>query len=232
MTQIVKLPKLDEFGQYANKKVKLILELIKVLEISKSELDEDGLKWLGLDNIDALKERIEWQLRKDHQKKVRLCQKRDILDILSDLYSFDVPQSIVNKDFKEVWKVVHKELEEARRTDDEDVRGKTDEEIIQEYRDISIRRVRLGYIIEKIIETEKLEITADLLNEAVEKEIMRYPLNQKEIFAFYEKNPQALSKFYPEILENLAIKKIMEKASVEEKSITRAEFDELLSAFM
>ncbi|MDR2464594.1 MAG: trigger factor [Holosporales bacterium] len=227
VTQSIRVPKIKKFGKYADKKVELTFEITEISSMSQSELDDAGLKWLGFNDIDSFKKHLEEQLRKEHQKKINLLRKRSILDTLSELYSFDVPKSIVDKDFNEIWKYVSAELKEARSVDDADVRGKTDEEIANEYRDIAKRRVRLGYVISKVIEAEKLSVTSDRLKMAVEEELSNYPLEQDRILTFYSQNPEALKKFYPTVLEDLAVEHLLKNANVVEKNIAFNEFTEL-----
>ena len=74
--------------------------------------------------------------------------KRQILDKLDELYTFDLPERLVDQEFEQIWKQVTQELENAGKTfEDEDT---TEDEASEEYRTIAQRRVRLGLVLGEV----------------------------------------------------------------------------------
>ncbi|MDR1907640.1 MAG: trigger factor [Holosporales bacterium] len=217
------IPKDVEEKRFAGKRAAVKGKVLSVSEMRLSEVNEETIQTSEFKTIDALKESLAKRLNLYRDLQLNACWKRAVLDALADEYSFDVPESVVAKDFAEMWRDIREELAHAREIDDEDVRGKTDEEVAQEYRDLSRRRVRLGLVIGKICNTSSLEISPDMINRAIESQCLQFPMMRGILQDYYFKNPSSLQRFVPELLESLVVKKILEEATVTEKTMSLEE---------
>ena len=61
-----------------------------------------------------------------------------------------------------------------------------------EYKEIALRRVKLGLLLSEIGNEEKITLTADDVNKAIMNEAKRYPGQEKAVMDFYLKNKQAV----------------------------------------
>ena len=70
---------------------------------------------------------------------------------------------------------------------------KTEDELKAEYRDIAERRVRLGLILSDIGTKNEVKVESEELQQAVMREAMRYPGQERKVFEFFKSNPAASS---------------------------------------
>lgn len=106
------------------------------------------------------------------------------------------------------------------------LKGKTPEEIEKlkvEYRAIAERRVKLGLLLSETGRANKIEISKDDLNRALLNEARRFPGQERMVFEFYQKNPDALEQLRAPVFEDKVIDYILELAKVEEKKVTAEE---------
>lgn len=212
--------------QIAGKKVTIHVTPLEISRLQPTEFTEEEASRIGYENIDIVKEKIYEGARAQRQSVLQLCNKRSVLDALAEVYTFDVPESLVENDFKKVWEYVAPELENARANDDADVKDKTNEEIAAEYRAVSNRRVRLGFIIDKIAKEYDITIKQELVAQALQQEVERYPGEEREVIRFYEKNPPALYRLINPLVENIVVEKVLELADIKEIPLSKEELDE------
>lgn len=106
------------------------------------------------------------------------------------------------------------------------LKDKTPEEIEKlkaEYRAIAERRVKLGLLLSETGRANKIEISKDDLNRALLNEARRFPGQERMVFEFYQKNPEALEQLRAPVFEDKVIDYILELAKVEEKKVTAEE---------
>jgi trigger factor len=73
--------------------------------------------------------------------------KRELLDALAKNHDFDLPPTLVESEFDQIWTQVEEDLKRQDKTI-EDL-DKQEDEAKAEYRDIAVRRVRLGLLLKK-----------------------------------------------------------------------------------
>jgi trigger factor len=147
--------------------------------------------------------------------------KRELLDILADKASFEVPPGMVELEFDAIWK----QIEEAQKNDtlDEEDKGKSDDELKEEYKKLSERRVRLGLLLADIGQKNELQVNQEDLNRAIMQEAMRFPGQEQAVFQYFQNNQQALDSLRAPLYEDKVIDFIIEMADVTEVEMTAAE---------
>lgn len=94
--------------------------------------------------------------------------KRALLDVLDSRYAFDLPETLVEQEFSNIWAQHEQESQRANRTVAEE--GKTEEETQAEYRKIAERRVRLGLVLAEIGQSANVTVEdKDLTDALVER---------------------------------------------------------------
>src|ERR1700735_555125 len=82
-----------------------------------------------------------------------------LLDKLSQDHIFDVPMGMVDMEFESIWTQFEAERKRAQDAGTyEPEEGKTDDDFKTEYRDISIRRVRLGLLLAEIGKSNNIQV--------------------------------------------------------------------------
>src|SRR5260370_11010682 len=97
----------------------------------------------------------------------------------------------------------------------------TEEAAKEEYRKIADRRVRLGLVLSEIGEKNKITVTEDEVSRAVIERARSMPGREKEVWEYYQKNPNALAQLRAPIYEDKVVDFILELANVTEKKVTR-----------
>ena len=99
----------------------------------------------------------------------------------------------------------------------------TEDEARADYRKIAERRVRLGLVLAEIGEQAKIQITDDELTQGVIERARQFPGQEKLVWDFYSKNPQAMAEIRAPIFEEKVIDHILGTAKVTDKTVSKDE---------
>ncbi len=184
-----------------------------------TEINDEFAKTLGLESLDKLKQAARERLAAEYAGATRQRVKRMLLDRLDEAHRFEAPPSLVDEEFNLMWNSIRAEMESGGKTfADEDT---TEEAAKEEYRKIADRRVRLGLVLSEIGEKNKITVTEDEVSRAVIERARSMPGREKEVWDYYQKNPNALAQLRAPIYEDKVVDFILELANVTEKKVTR-----------
>jgi trigger factor len=99
-------------------------------------------------------------------------------------------------------------------------KAKPEEKLLEEYKTIAVRRVKLGLLLSEIGKSAKINITPDDINKAIMNEARKYPGQEKAVFDFYLKNKQAVEALKAPVFEEKIVDYIFEQATITEKTVT------------
>ncbi|AQS41293.1 MAG: Trigger factor [Candidatus Tokpelaia hoelldobleri] len=197
---------------------------ITVKEVARPDelaIDDEAAKKLGLESLERLKEVIREQLESQYGSVTRQKVKRQILDALDGDYQFETPERLVEVEFNNIWNQINNELQQAGRTfADEDT---TEEEAREEYRKLAQRRVRLGLVLSEIGEQAGVTVSEEELQRAVYDQVRQYPGQEKEIFEFFQRTPDAVANLRAPIFEEKVIDHLLGKIKVTDKKVSPEE---------
>ena len=200
----------------------------EIREAVASPVDEDFAKALGEPSLDVLKDKLRDQIRHDFEQAARAKLKRALLDRLAESHQFTVPEGMVSLEFESIWPHIEQGMKEGNL--DADDEGKSEDELKQEYRDIAERRVRLGLLLSEIGRLNNIDVTAEELNRARAMEAQKHPGKEREVFEFFEQNPEAMANLRAPIFENKVVDFIVEMADTEERTISPQQLRDELQA--
>lgn len=204
--------------ELAGKKARFDVTVKEVAAPKLAELDDEFAKKLGFETIAAMRDAIEAKLKDEYESASRAKLKRSMLDALDKSHKFDLPPSLVEREFESVWEQVNAELQRAARTfEDEDT---TEEKARKEYRELAERRVRLGLVLSEIGEKNEIRISDEEVNQALMARVQQFPGQEREVYEYYQKNPQALAELRVPIFENKVVDYIVELANVTEEKVS------------
>ncbi len=205
----------------AGKKALFKVDIKELRKYKTPEMNDELAKTFGSDSLDALKDMIKTELNKEYANIARMHTKRALLDALAEAHSFDVPQGMVDMEFDAIWK----QFEEAKKNNqlDEDEKSKSEEDLKAEYRQIAERRVRLGLLLAEVANENKITLSKEDLTNAVMAEARRYPGQEKVVFEYYQKNPQALDALKAPMFEEKVVDHILSVVQTVEKKMTAEE---------
>jgi trigger factor len=184
-------------------------------------LDDEFAKSLGSENLDKLKETIRDRLAAEYARVSRDKLKRELLDKLDKLYSFELPEGLVNQEFSSIWEQVTREQQASGRTfSDENM---TEEAARVDYRKIAERRVRLGLLLAEVGTRAELKVSDEEMTQALVARARSFPGQETQVWDFYRNNTQALAELRAPIYEEKVVDHILALAKVEERKVTSKE---------
>jgi len=205
----------------AGKEATFDVEVLHVESPKAGELDEEFAKTLGFDTLDALRDAVRSQIESSHQSMVRQRVKRQVLDALDEGHKFDLPEELVENEFKSIWDRVMHDIEHHGKSFEDE--GTTEEEARAQYQKIAERRVRLGLVVAEVGNKNEIQVTDEEHQQALIREVQRFPGQEQQVYDFYRNNPQALQGLRAPVFEDKVVDYIVELAEVNEVATTRNE---------
>ncbi len=202
---------------------------VKVKEVKAPQeptVDDALAKKLGLEDLADLKKRVRERLEADYRAMSRSHVKRALLDKLDAAHDFDLPPSMVEAEFNQIWS----QVENAER--DEEDKDKTDDELKVEYRKIAVRRVRLGLVLAEIGRRADIQVPQDHLQRAVQEAAIRdaqlfalqgQKVSPSEVLKMYQRNPNAVAQIRAPLFEERVVDFILEKSDIADKPVSKEE---------
>ncbi len=184
-------------------------------------VDDAFAKQLGLDSIAKLRDAVKDRIAQEHGQASRAKLKRQLLDALDARHQFELPPTLVNQEFDNVWQTVENDLKQQGKTLADE--GTNEDEAKAEYRKIAERRVRLGLVIAEIGDKNAIKVTDDEVTRAVVERARQFPGQEQQVWDLYRNNPNALASLRAPIYEEKVVDFLVELAKVTEKKVTREE---------
>jgi trigger factor len=220
----------EDYGakHLAGKEAKFEVTVNEVRVTKETALDDEFAKQLGLDGIDKLRELIKGQLEQEHNGLTRTHMKRKLLDQLAASHSFEVPPSMVEAEFGQIWAQL--EHEAGHEADPEAARAEMEKDR-DDYRRIAERRVRLGLLLSEIGQKNGVEISNQEMNRLVAQAAQQYRQEDREKFLQYvRENPMAAAQLRAPLFEDKVVDFLFAKADVTDRVVTRAEVEAEIEA--
>lgn len=193
-----------------------------------AKADEEFAKSLGLEGLDKLKELFREQIAQELNGLTRTHMKRKLLDQLAAAHDFDVPPTMVEAEFDQIW---HQLQHEASHEADPEAAKQQLEGERDEYRAIAVRRVRLGLLLSEIGQTNGIEITQQEMNRLISQAAQQYRPEQRQQFVRYvQENPMAAAQLRAPLFEEKVVDFLLDKAEIIDRKATREELEAAIEA--
>jgi len=153
-------------------------------------------------------------MQKDAETLVDSHLKKNVISELSKSQKVDVPKSLIHDE-------IHRMDKENNPNGDVKI---THDDMEKLYTKEASERVKAGLILREIINNEKFTVSKVDIDSWVEN-VSRGQGNKSEIENYYLNNEEAKKNMESVILENLAVKWVVDKAQVVEKSYS---FDDIV----
>jgi trigger factor len=184
-------------------------------------LDDAFAKQMGLESLGKLRDAVKDRIAREHAGASRAKLKRGLLDALDQRHKFDLPPTLVDQEFNNVWQTVETDLKQQSRTFEDE--GTTEEKARKEYREIAERRVRLGLVIAEIGDKNKIQVSEDEIKRALMERARQFPGQEQQVWDFYTKDPNALASLRAPLYEEKVVDFLTELTQVTDKKVSREE---------
>nr|WP_321444414.1 trigger factor [uncultured Cohaesibacter sp.] len=226
---VVKVSFPEEYGaaHLAGKDAEFEIVVKEVQAPGELEIDDEFATKLGLESLDKLKEILKDQVVSQYGTMTRQRVKRQLLDKLDELHKFDVPPTLLEQEFENIWKQVTSEMNEAGKTfEDEDT---TEEKAREEYKAIAERRVRLGLVLSEIGDKNEIKVNDEEVQRGIMQRAQQFPGQERQVFEYYTQNADALASIRAPIFEEKVVDYLLELVKVEDKTVTKEELEKMIS---
>ena len=215
----VSFPETYGVKELAGKPAEFAVKVAGVESPKEGTVDDEFAKKLGFEDVAKLKDMIRSRISNEYATMTGMKLKRDVLDALDSLYSFELPERLVEAELGGIWNALANEMKKANKSFADE--GTTEEEARKEYRAIAERRVRLGLVLGTLGEKEGIQVNEQELQQSLMARARQFPGQEKQVFDHYRKNPNALIELRGPVFEQKVVDFLVSKAKVTEKSVTR-----------
>lgn len=217
---ISKSLKLDE-----EKLIPFDIEIIDIEELTPFVVDKEFLDKNGLKDEQDLKNNLEISFKSKYENGLKQIEKKELMDILDKCHKFELPQGILDQEFKDI---MHR-LDEAKKNGslDEDDKKLNDDELKKRYEKISKRRVKLALLLQFISKEKNISVSEKELSNGMMEYASQYPGQEKEIIEYFKKNPSAIETVRGPILEEKVIESVIAQSKINNIKITKEKYEKL-----
>ena len=205
----------------AGKDAVFAVEIKEIREPKPVVIDDEFAKSLGEKDLDSLRAKVVERIKADYEVASKMKLKRALLDVLDKEYSFEVPSKLVDAEYDGIVK----QYEQAKKYNqlDEYEKNKDEKDLLAEYKEIALRRVKLGLLLSEVGMDAKLTILPEDINKAIAAEAQKYPGQEKAVFDYYLKNKNAVEALKAPVFEEKIVDYILSKVGLKEKTVTAEE---------
>ena len=209
--------------ELAGKDATFDLTVKSVKTAAESKIDEDLAKNLGLESLEQLKGLLKGQIEQEHNGLTRTYMKRKLLDQLAAGHDFEVPPSMVEAEFGQIWQQLE---HEATHEADPKAAMEELENDRDDYRKIAERRVRLGLLLSEIGQANGVEVTQQEMNRLIAQAAQQYRgEDQKRFIQYVQQEPMAAAQLRAPLYEDKVVDFLFDKAEITDREATREELE-------
>ncbi len=204
----------------------IVVKAVKVA--GETKIDDDFAKSLGLESLEQLRGLLRGQLEQETAGQTRTQMKRQLLDVLAAGHDFDVPPSMVEAEFAQIWQQL---TQEAAREEDPAAALKEIEDEKDDYRSIAVRRVRLGLLLSEIGQANGVEVTQQEMQMLLQQAASQYrPEDRQRFVEYIQQDPLAAAQLRAPLYEDKVVDFLFDKAEVTEREVTKEELQAAIEA--
>tara|TARA_B100001057_G_C22777222_1_gene922137 strand:- start:80 stop:1519 length:1440 start_codon:yes stop_codon:yes gene_type:complete len=215
----VKFPENYQSYDLAGKDAVFDIEIKKVSKPEESKVNDDLAKNLGMKDLETLKKNLEKRIQQDFDSAARMKLKDSLLDALEKKHKFELPESMVNLEFDQMWNQLQQQLDQQKK-ELKDLEL-SEKEIRKNYKEISEKRVCTGLLIAEIGKQNNIQLEDNDINKALQMEMQKYPGQEKEILDYYQKNQDAIRQLTAPVFEDKVVDFILEKVDLKDIKVSR-----------
>ena len=209
----VKLPENYPKKDLANKKADFDCKILKIKKPIETKINDEFGKKLGAKDLNDLKDLIKKQIKSQYQNTLETITKRKILEQIDKDYDIDLPQNLIDQEFKLLNQNLKKEeLEKSK----------------NENYNIAKTRIKTGLILNEIGIKNNLKVNESEIQGEIQKQMRSMPGQEKMVLDYYKNNQSALASLRGAIYEEKVVELIKTKIKLDKKNINTKEAEEVL----
>ena len=202
-------------------KVMFKIKMKEVSEVKLPNLDEEFFKSINMDvkTKEEFEKKIEEQLQTDLKTNLKTKTKQRIFDAFESSNQIDIPQSMIISEANNL------RNNTAQQMGLDIGKLEKDQFPIDNFKENALKRVRLGVLINKLIEENNISVDNDTLKKEIEDKSKSFKDPEQYVNWIYG-NEEQLKNIESLVLEDKVAEYLEEKSKVEEETLS---FEELVS---
>jgi trigger factor len=193
----------------------------KVQTPGETVIDDTLATSLGLESLEQLKGLLKGQIEQELNGLTRTYMKRKLLDQLAEGHDFEVPPTMVEAEFDQIWQQLQ---HEATHEADPAAAIEEMEKERDDYRAIAERRVRLGLLLSEIGQANGVEVSQQEMNRLISQAAQQYgPEDRQRFLQYVQQEPMAAAQLRAPLYEDKVVDFLFEKAEITDREVTREE---------
>ena len=222
-TIAVTFPADYQAAELAGKDATFDLKVTAVKTSAETRIDDDLAKSLGLESLEQFTGLLKGQIEQELNGLTRTYMKRKLLDQLAEGHDFEVPPSMVEAEFAQIWSQL--EHEASHEQDPAAALAEMEAER-DDYRRIAERRVRLGLLLSEIGQANGVEVTQAEMNRLIAQAAQQYNADDRQRFLQYiQQEPMAAAQLRAPLYEDKVVDWLFERAEITDREVTREELE-------
>ncbi len=214
-------------SELAGKEAIFECKIKEILAPVKSDIDDAFAAKFGMENVDALREVLSGRVRQDFDGVSKEKLKRKLLDSLDELYTFDLPERMLENEAKTVAQHLSENDDDGEEGHDHEHDHEEKEvEVTDEHTKIASRRVKLGLALAEVGRENEIQVGEEEVQRKLMEEACRHPGQEQQFLQRVRDNPQMADQFRAPLFEDKVVDFILELAKVSETQVSK---DELLA---
>lgn len=198
------------------------VKVLEVLEASDKELTDEFVKsTFGTENVEKFKELIQKELTTKCENATMALAREKVVDSLAGMIDFNLPEKMVNEQFKNLRS--NKQKENIRNSITDPI---NEEELKKEAKKI----VKANLIISRIGKDNDITTSDSEVTQAIMKNVMSMPNYEKQIIDFYKKNYSAVIALKEDINRTKILDFIVGKVNKNVINTTIDEFEKMIKS--
>jgi trigger factor len=185
----------------------------------EAAIDDAFAQSLGLEDLAQLRGLLKGQVEQELNGLTRTHMKRKLLDQLAASHDFEVPPSMVEAEFAQIWQQL--EHEASHEEDPEAARAEMESER-EEYRAIAERRVRLGLLLSEIGQRNQVAVSEPEMNQLIMQAAQQYrPEDRQKFVEYVRTEPMAAAQLRAPLFEDKVVDFLFSKAEISDRTVSR-----------
>jgi len=198
-----KFPEKYQTEDLAGKEAEFVIKVINVKAPKTPEVDEQFIKDFGVEDgtVESFRAEVKSNMKRELDDALKNKNKKNVMDALLENNSIDAPKAMVGEEIKALKENIKQYTQQESEFDD------------ALFVNDASRRVRLGLIISKIIDVEKLTADEEKVKKAVDDIAASYD-DPQEVVSYYFSQPNMLKNVGAMVVEEEVVDLILSKANV------------------
>ena len=210
-------PEQYQAEQLAGQTVEFEVTLQEVAEPALPELDQDFFTGFGLEDgsLEQFRDQVRNNMQRELDSAIKNQVRRQVMDELARLHDFPIPQAMIDNEIQGLKQQMLQQFQVPPGGQQPDLPSEL-------FTDQATRRVKVGLIVNEIVQVQELTADADAVRAHIEALAAPYDEPQ-QVVNYYYGNPEQLQQIEMAVLEDQVIDHIMSHAVVNDVSASYAD---------